>query len=136
VISPAENAEIVRRLAEVWRDSGVAAMASEFLAPEVEYEDDPAWPDRRVAHSRDAVVQRFEDWIAAWGDEFDFTSERVQAVDDQVIAIFVVRTKGTTSGVPQSHRWGFLFELRDGLVVRFRAYLDPGEALRAAGLPE
>jgi ketosteroid isomerase-like protein len=111
-------------------------MATEFLAPDVEYEDDPAWPDHRAASGRDAVVARFEDWIGAWGDEFDSDIERVQAVGDRVVGIFVVRTRGTTSGVPQSYRWGFVFELRDGLVVRFRAYLDPIEVLRAAGLPE
>jgi ketosteroid isomerase-like protein len=109
-------------------------MATEFLAPDVVYSDDPAWPDSRAARGRSAVIARFEDWIGAWGGEFDSDIERVEGVGDQVVGIFVVRTEGTSSGVPQSHRWGFVFELRDGLILRFRAYLDPAEALESVGL--
>jgi ketosteroid isomerase-like protein len=132
-----ENVEIVHRLGEALVVSGVAGAAPQFLHPEVEYEDDPAWPDYRTASGRNEVIQRFEDWAEAWSDGFgavDF--DRVEGVDDRVVAIFLLRHRGKATGMEQSHRWGCVFQMKDGLVIRFRVYLDPAEALRAAGVPE
>ena len=43
-----------------------------------------------------------------------------------------VRTSGVTLDSPS----GIIFDFRDGKISRMRAYLDHGEALRAAGLTE
>jgi ketosteroid isomerase-like protein len=43
--------------------------------------------------------------------------------------------RGKDSGIEvRSRRAAGVYELRDGKIVRFRAYLDRGEAFRAAGL--
>ena len=40
------------------------------------------------------------------------------------------------SGVPVDAPYGLIFDFRGGKMSRTRAYLDHGEALRAAGLSE
>lgn len=111
-------------------------MAARFFAADVVYEDDPAWPDHQTARGRDAFVERFDDFLDAWGGEYEFEVERVEAAGEKVASIVVLRTKGTSSGVRQSHRWGLVFELRDGLVIWLRPYVDANEALGALEGPE
>src|SRR5262245_20874110 len=119
-----ENVEIIRRAGETWNESGTAAFADQFLTPDVLYEDDPQWPDHQTARGKDEVIRRFEDFFEAWGQEWDATIERVvDSGDHRVVATFTLRTTGTTSGATQSYTWGYVFELQDGLIRRFRAYL-------------
>jgi ketosteroid isomerase-like protein len=41
--------------------------------------------------------------------------------------------RGTSSGVDVDQRPAFLYEFRDGVIVRVRAYLDRAEGLAAVG---
>jgi hypothetical protein len=50
--------------------------------------------------------------------------------------VFVQVQGRSTSGIPHEHLWAYVVEARDGLIVYFRAYYEPAEALRAAGLSE
>jgi ketosteroid isomerase-like protein len=128
-----ENVEIVRRIGETWNESGTRAM-TEFLTEDVFYEDDPKWPDHRTARGKQEVIDRFEEFFEAWGEEWDAPIDRVvDGGEGRVVAIFTLRTVGGASGAEQEYRWGYLFELRDGLVFHFRAFLDPDEALAAVG---
>ena len=128
-----ENVEIVRRAGETWNESGTAVFAQKFLTDDVLYEDDPSWPDRQTAHGKEEVIQRFEVFFEVWGD-WDATIERVvDSGDDRVVSTFTLRTTGSTSGATQEYTWGYVFELRDGLIWHFRAYLDPTEALATIG---
>ena len=60
--------------------------------------------------------------------------ERLEAVDDTVLAFIRVSGRGEASGAGFDIRIGHLWTLRDGVVVRGEGYGDRGAALEAAGL--
>ena len=53
---------------------------------------------------------------------------------DRVVAIGRVRTRGKASGAVTESPLGYVADFRNGKVTRIRTYLDPEEALEAAGL--
>ncbi|HEV2010944.1 MAG TPA: hypothetical protein VGS17_07970, partial [Candidatus Limnocylindria bacterium] len=63
--------------------------------------------------------------------------ERVVEACDQVVALVVRRFRWKSDGsLADEHRMGHLYRIRDGLIVRWQPFLDPADALRAAGIDE
>jgi ketosteroid isomerase-like protein len=60
----------------------------------------------------------------------------VRDLGDRVLAVGRIRTRGKASGVATEAPVGYVADFRDGKFVRVRTYLDPAEALEAAGLSE
>ena len=52
---------------------------------------------------------------------------------DTVLAFGRVRTRGRASGIDVDQPIAFVFEFEDGLGRRVRSYLDPQQAIEAAG---
>ena len=47
-----------------------------------------------------------------------------------------MRGRGTESGAEIESPWAFLIQFRNGKATQVRVYLDPKQALEAAGLSE
>ena len=136
-----ENIEIVRAInaafetglnrgdfEAVW-DTGLVADESEFLpAPEIE---------GPVAYrGRDGFAAFMGRWIENF-EQFTVRLDRlVEAPNNTVVAFAYQSAVGKGSGVPVDLHYGAVFELQDGLLVRLRVFLDPVQALEAAGLSE
>jgi ketosteroid isomerase-like protein len=60
----------------------------------------------------------------------------VRDLGDRVLAVGRIRTRGKASGVATEAPVGYVADFRDGKFARVRTYLDPAEALEAAGLEE
>jgi ketosteroid isomerase-like protein len=56
--------------------------------------------------------------------------------NDQVIVMVRRRGRGTQSGVEVDERQWHLWQFRAGKATRLRAFVDEGDALKAAGLSE
>jgi ketosteroid isomerase-like protein len=69
-------------------------------------------------------------------EEFRPVPEQYRDLGDRVLALGRLKTRGRASGVPSESPWGGVYDFRDGKISRIRTYLDHGEALRAAGVPE
>jgi ketosteroid isomerase-like protein len=137
-----ENVEIMRRVAEAFQrglehDDPVAMFDTGLLADDWEwvllaggFEGKSVWTGR----------QEFAEFFRLWIGEFEDYSVRfeepIDAGDDRVVVIYRQRATGKGSGVPIDMRVGMVSELRDGRVIRTTNYLDPAEALEAAGLRE
>src|SRR5271169_984924 len=120
---------------EAFNAEGVDAVAEDFFAAEIEYHDDAVWPGGGAHHGRQAVAARFEEVIAVLG----ITEAQVErVVDSRQGSAWVIRAVGHSPGasVPNDHRWGYVGRIADGRLVYFRAYYDPEQALKAAGLEE
>jgi ketosteroid isomerase-like protein len=104
--------------------------------PEVEFREDPKFPEASIYRGRDALrayAKRFSGEL----DAFSWEAEDIlDAGDDQVLVLLRVRGRGKGSGADFDTRAGWLFTLTEARVVRVDAYLDRREALEAAGLPE
>jgi ketosteroid isomerase-like protein len=77
-----------------------------------------------------ALFREIEDTLAEIHVEFSEIEDR----DDLIVAVGRIRTRGKASGAVTESPVGYVGEFRDGKMLRVRTYLDPAEALEAAGL--
>jgi len=130
-----ESAAIVRALYGAFsclaRSGEIGSYVSTHFDPSCEYR--PV-EEARPIHGHDALIRWIERWLEAWEDAWDEIDE-IAAVGERVVAAVRVHGRGRSSGLEISQRLFDVHELRDGRVLRITEYLDPGEAVEAAGLP-
>jgi ketosteroid isomerase-like protein len=133
---PQANAEIVGRMAEAWAEGGWQSVADQgLLDPEVEYHDDRRWPEARSTVGTSALVERFVEYMEVLGKDATAEVETVlDAGGDVVVMVFRLTGEARASGLRHDHRWGFLCRVSEQRITYIQAYLDPREALEAAGL--
>jgi ketosteroid isomerase-like protein len=129
-----ENVEIVK---EIYADPrGLIGTASERAAPDVEFDFTDVYPDRPVLKGV-AEMRRFRETGPWSGSPIHMEPERFFDVDEERVLAFVrVTATGHESGVGVEIRPAHEFTIRDGLIVRFKAYASREEALESAGLSE
>jgi len=133
-----ENVEIVRALAEAFQRRDHES-AFELYDHEIEWDSTGVGdllPDiAGVYRGHDGVRRYWRRWLSAWKDlEFEIDDIRA-AGDDVVLLVRRQRQWGRHSGIAtEIPPYGLVFTLREGKVVRWRAYSDQQTALAAAGL--
>ncbi len=130
-----ENVEIVRRGFELHNTAGFDAVAEQFWHPEVEYREDPMWPEASVYRGRDAVLAAFKRYEEVMG-RYEATVERIVDGGDRLGVVIRSTGHGVGSGLPHEHRWGYLVRLEDKRLIYLQAFYDANQALEAAGLSE
>jgi ketosteroid isomerase-like protein len=130
-----ENVETFKRGFEAYNRRDVEAVLAE-LDPEVEWH--PLLP---VLLGGEATVYRghegFRELVRELDDAFvEFQAElsEIRDLGERVLGIGRLWGRGRESGVETETKIVWLVEFRDGKGVRCREYLDPKEALEAAGL--
>ena len=138
-----ENVEVVRAWLNTWvvwfnspRDPDrLARLASEYLAQDVTYEEDPVWPDAGTYQGLDAVVRRFADYVDLVHIEGVEAGEAIDA-GDLVIAQVRIAMLGADAGEAVEFLWTYTLRVENGQIAHLRAWYDPKQALEAAGLLE
>ena len=130
-MSEERNAEVVRRLAELWNAGDFDGVLA-YYDDDVEVITDPGWPDPPT-RGKEAFARSSVEWRSAW-EKIDIEVGGIQAKGDIVVADGAWDTRGASSGIGGSIPFGLVYTLRDGLVTRMRWYMDPAEARRDAGL--
>jgi ketosteroid isomerase-like protein len=103
---------------------------------ELEFREDPKFPEATVYRGRDEVVRNFREFTASF-EHYRFEIEDVRdAGGDKVMAVLREQARGKASGLEVDRRSGWVTTFRDGRVLSFEIYLDPADALEAAGLRE
>jgi ketosteroid isomerase-like protein len=69
-------------------------------------------------------------------DELTVEYSEIRDLGDRVLAIGRLHTRGNLSGVATESPFALLSDFKDGKTTRVRTFLDPNEALEAAGLSE
>jgi ketosteroid isomerase-like protein len=132
-----ENVEAVKRFLDAYNRQDVEAMLEE-LDPEVEYH--PALPillggEATVYRGHEGVRRLFREIYDAF-DEIHVEYSEFRDLGDRVVGIGRVRMRGKGSGAETEAPTGSVVEFKNGKGIRVRTYLDPKEALEAAGLSE
>jgi uncharacterized protein len=132
-----ENVEVVRRTADAYNRGDIDA-ALEDVDPEIEWH--PLLPgllgrEATVYRGHEGVRQVVRDLDEAF-TELEAEQSEVRDLGEQVIAIGHFRGRGRESGAKTETAIVWLVDFRNGKAVRVREYLDPEEALKAAGLSE
>jgi ketosteroid isomerase-like protein len=132
-----ENVELVYRGLDAYNRRDIEALL-ETLDPEIEWR--PAFPvllggDATVYLGHQGIREMFWDFLEVL-DEIHVDYSEVRDLGDQVIAIGRIRTRGKVSGAATESPFGSVTDLKGGKAVRVRTYLDPQEAIEAAGASE
>lgn len=144
-----ENVEIVRRTIKLAEegirqgDSGAAfdeCVAQGLITPNLEWKGGSRG-GAAVAGLDDVVGREgYVEFMDRWTEGFDdYAIESEQVIDaggDRVVATTRASGTGKESRAPVEMRAGMVFTLDAHRVVRISLFLDPDEALRAAGLSE
>jgi len=85
---------------------------------------------------RDAVGRWFADWFATFELGYAFEIEQARDLGDDVLLIAAHRGRGRASGAEVSGRTGYIYTVRDGLIVRVELFATGEHALAAAGLDD
>lgn len=136
------DAEIVRG----WLDASVgwfespgdlaqlAEISARYMAHDVTYEEDPVWPDAGAYQGWDAVSQRLSEYRDLMHIE-GIALERVIDAADSVLAEVRIEMLGAEAvGRGIEFVWTYTVRVENGRIAQFRAWFDPAEAARIAGL--
>ena len=131
-----ENVETYKRAVAAFNRRDIEAVLEE-LDPGVEWH-----PLFQVLLGGEVTVYRGHEGYREFvrdnssGVELHVEYSEVRDLGDQVIAIGHLRARGKESGAETESPVGYVVEFKNGKAIRVREYLDPKEALEAAGLEE
>ncbi len=132
-----ENVEAFKRGLEAGNRGDVETLL-EVLDPEV------AWHsalhallggEATVYRGHEGVREMLRDLYEAF-DEIQIEISEIRDLGDRLVAIGRTRARGKGSGADVESPIGFVTEFKNGNAISIRGYLDPKEALEAAGLRE
>jgi ketosteroid isomerase-like protein len=116
-----------------WNREGIDAFAERWWAPDIVWEEAPAFPEAGTRTGREACLRRMEERFVPLGHvDIDVRDAR-PLTNRAVLQELTVRGRGSASGIPTEMRLWMISELGAGdQVVWMREFLDPDEAERAA----
>jgi uncharacterized protein len=130
-----ENVELVRRFYEHFNRNGVPDF--DRLDPEIVWSQPDEIAGGKGTYRGHEGVRRALTEIRATFDEFrSVPNEFIAAGEDCVVVLGRDTAVGRLSGAPIDQPVGHVWRLRDGKAIEWRVYLDPSEALEAAGLSD
>ena len=124
----ADNVELVRRLWTAFERGGIEAVL-EIADPDVEWEP---YGGGGVVYRGHAGLREYMESRRERNEEPDARLYSAFARGDAVVARGEVRISGPHGSVTMQPGW--LYEFRDGRLIRFRGFPTQQAALRAAGL--
>lgn len=130
-----ENVEIVTRGIDAFNRRDLDGLA-ELMTADCEWF--PAMPGIVAGDSyqgREGLEAYLVDLATTW-DALRVVAEESRDLGDSVLVLGRLEGRGRGSGVPVDAPIGVLDDFRDGKISRVRAFLDHGDAVRAAGLAD
>jgi ketosteroid isomerase-like protein len=132
-----ENVETFKRGSDAANRRDIEALLVE-IDPEVEWH-----PAMAALLGGEATVYRGHAGVREWlRDQAEAFAEsridysEIRDLGERVLAIGRLRARGNESGAEIESPVAWLVEFKKGKVIHVRAYLEPKEALEAAGLSE
>ena len=132
-----ENVEAFRRGMEAYNRRDIDAFLETF-DPMAEIH-----PLTLAMFGQEATVYRGHEGIRQFVRDVDEVLPQIQVeileirdLGERIVASGRVHGRGRASGVEVESPIGWVIEFKEGRVIRMRDYLDPKEALEAAGPPE
>ena len=134
-----ENVEIIRRALEQWQRGGETpdAIPVELYADDVE-RDISGYPTVDLpsrGSGRDKLLDLFGTYFSGWTSYQGEVTEFIDA-GENVVGVLHEKTRIGDSGDFVERDLFLVWTLRDGLVVKYRAFETREQALQAAGLRE
>jgi ketosteroid isomerase-like protein len=130
-----ENVEIVRRASEAFaaEHQPPAALAAGLVWDMSTFR---GWPGTDRFRGRDGFMEFFGQWIEPYERWTQEVERVIDAGGNRVVAIGKQRGRPRGADSWVALRFGMLYTLENGEIVRAEAYATPEEALEAAGVRE
>ncbi len=128
-----QNVEIVRRMYEAFHGADTEGALAHFDS-EVAV-DASSRVDGEVGRGRQDLLRIISSWLGA----FEGWREEIEEMRDLGERVYVVATqqgRGKGSGLEIKTRYAVLYDVHDGRITGIALYMNPAEALAAAGLAE
>jgi ketosteroid isomerase-like protein len=122
--------EIIRRSLQAFNRRDANGMI-ESIHPDGEMFPFRAQLEGQVYRGHDGIRRFIEDMYEDWSS-FEVEIDEFQELRGRVLAIGHIEGISRGSGVAVGGEAGFLFEFRDGLIIKAVSYSDPAEARREA----
>ena len=130
-----ENVELTRQAYEAWNDGDLDWML-DHMTEDFEFRPGLGFSDiDAVIRGKDGWRRFSEMWNEAWED-ITVSVERIEDLDDRIVALLTFDGRGRGSGVEVSIRVGHLATVRAGQVSKLTSIAGWDEALEAVGLSE
>jgi ketosteroid isomerase-like protein len=132
-----ENVDAFKRVIEALNRRDIEALL-EWYDPDVEARyalESLLWGEAVVHRGHEGVREAFQAYSATFAS-FHYEFSEFRDLGDRVVAIGRFRTRGRKSGAEAESPIAYVVDFRDGKVIRSLSYLDPAQALQAAGLRE
>ena len=130
-----QNVEVARRTFEAIRRRDIAELL-ELYYPDIEFEPLTGTEVEIGGYRGHAGVQRYFEEITLVWEEMLPHADDVRAAGDHVLILGGCAVRGRGSGAITDNPMAWVLTLRDGKVVRHRAYRSREEALDAVGLAD
>jgi ketosteroid isomerase-like protein len=116
---------------ESWR-RGEADMS--LFDPDVSY-DDTILPDHigETYRGHEGVLRAAERWIEPF-EWLRIELEQIVEAGERLVSIHRWQAQARHTGIEFDSPLAYVWTFRDGKIMHFRSYLDPEQALEAAGL--
>ncbi len=132
-----KDTETCRRAVEAYNRGDVEAFVDQF-DPAVEWH-----PLNQLMFGGEAEGYRGHEGVRRFMREVEeaFVEVRIEVgeirdLGERIVMTGQLRALGRASGARTESPIGWLLEFRNARIVRMRDFLDPDEALRAAGVPD
>jgi ketosteroid isomerase-like protein len=130
------NVDAARRAFEAWNRGDIDAWL-QLQHPEIEWFSEIAGrlEGAETVYRGRAGMRRFwDEWHSVW--DLTIQISEFRDLGDTVVALGCMRAHGKASGVDLEEPVAYVGEFDGGLVRTLRSYLDPKQALKAAGVSE
>jgi len=132
-----ENVESFKRGTEAYNRRDLDELLK-TLDPEVEWHSAlliPFGGAASVSRGHDGVRELLDEVYEALA-EIHLDYSEIRDLGDRIVGIGRIRTRGKHSGAVTELALGTVTDMKNGKAIRIWTYLDPEEALEAAGLSE
>ena len=132
-----ENVESFKRGTEAYNRRDLDELLK-TLDPEVEWHSAlliPFGGAATVSRGHDGVRELLDEVYEALA-EIHLDYSEIRDLGDRIVGIGRIRTRGKHSGAVTELAIGTVTDMKNGKAIRIWTYLDPQEALEAAGLSE
>ena len=130
-----QTVELTRQAYEAWNEGDLDWML-DHMTEDFEFQPGLGFSDLNAVIRGKEGWRRFaETWREAWED-ITVRVERIEELDDRVVALLTFDGRGRGSGVEVSLRVGHVATVRDGRLSKLVSFASWDEALEAVGLLE
>ena len=130
-----KNLDTVGRVLDAFRDLDYDRAAAEFAA-DAEWHNTDSFPGQKVCCGPDEIKAFWRSLSDVFALGRNAEVGRIVEHEDMVVTETHSRGRGKASGAPVQARWGTVFQLRDGKIIRVQICGNFEKALKAAGLRE